>query len=84
MLDPGNKLQRNGAAGSASTPNSAATISGKGNTGDDIDIQILQQKKQQAEIKRLLLYLASLDFWFVYQLTDYSNYWFFTQKHSLG
>lgn len=54
LLEPGNKSQRNGGI-SATLPSqnsTAAPLSAKGNTGDDIDIQILQQKKQQAEIKR--------------------------------
>lgn len=46
-----NKPQRNGGVASPSgQPGSQG--SGRANPGDDIDIQILQQKKQQAEIKR--------------------------------
>lgn len=42
--------QRNGAIATQPSQTSAAV---RANSGDDIDIQILQQKKQQAEIKRL-------------------------------
>lgn len=53
--------QRNGAV--PTLQSQATTLSNNRNNagGDDIDIQILQQKKQQAEIKRSV---------FHYQLTD--------------
>ncbi|XP_067933869.1 sodium leak channel NALCN-like [Watersipora subatra] len=50
----GSKPQRNGGvSGTLPSQNSTtAPLAARSNTGDDIDIQILQQKKQQAEIKR--------------------------------
>ena len=55
----GNKPQRNGGISNTLTTQSSTTtpLSARSNTGDDIDIQILQQKKQQAEIKRCVSYL---------------------------
>jgi len=53
-------LQRNGnlqSMNSQSVSNNNTFVNQRSNTGDDVDIQILQQKKQQAEIKRLVYIL---------------------------
>lgn len=47
----GNRIRRNGNIPNVQTQTSNNTPA-RSNNNDDIDIQILQQKKQQAEIKR--------------------------------
>lgn len=46
----GNRLRRNGNI--PAVQNQTSNMPARSNNNDDIDIQILQQKKQQAEIKR--------------------------------
>lgn len=50
-MDGGNNVKQRTGALPTIQPQATAGA-GRTNTGDDIDIQILQQKKQQAEIKR--------------------------------